>query len=365
METISAPKFTISYSGKDITEDVSRFLVSLKYQDKLKGASDELEITLEDSADLWKNEWYPGMGAKLKAEIGYDQLMPCGEFEIDEISMSIAPDTITLKALAVPVTGTLRTKKSVAHENTSLKDIAQKVASANGLTLQGEIDAMQFKRVTQNQETDLAFLTRIGKEYGYFFTVRAGMLIFSSVYKIEDGKSVRTIDRSQLLRCELKDKAAKTFKKATLAYHNPSTAKIVQATSTTKTNTNVDGATYTEIVAGDDLVIRARAEDETQANAKVKAYLHGANSLQQEGTITVSGDPLLVAGNNLELTGLGLLSGKYQIQESTHEIDKAGGYKTSVEIKRVGFVEITKHKKAPAKKRSVEYDVEEIGDESI
>lgn len=367
METIKKATVTVTYNGKNITKDVSAALISFKYQDKITGASDELEITLEDSGDLWKNEWYAGMGAKISAEIGYDQMMPCGDFEIDEINMGISPDTITLRALAVPITGALRTKKNTAHENTSLKEIAQKVATENGLQLEGEIDAMQFIRVTQHQETDLAFLDRMARAYGYIFTIRGKRLVFYSIYKIEAGKPCRVIDRASVIRCDLKDKASKTFKTATLSYHNPGTAKVVQATATVETRANPDGATYTQIISGDDLVIRGATENESQATAKAKAALHQANSKQQEGTITVEGDPMLVAGNVLELTGLGQLSGKYLIHGSTHECDKSGGYLTSLEIKRVGYVDSSKHKKTEPKPRPAQIDVDELtdqGDES-
>ena len=360
METIKAPRFKLIYAGKDITQDVTADLVTLKYKDKIEGSSDELEVTLRDGADKWKNEWYPKMGSTLEAKIGYDDaLMPCGVFEIDEISIDSPPDTVTLRALAVPITGSLRTKKSKAHENTTLKQIAQKVASDNGLTLEGEIDDLQFERVTQTRETDLGFLQRTAKEFGYVFSVRAKKLIFTSVYKLEAGTAVIEIDRGQMQKFNLKDKAAKTFKKANLAYHNPSKNKVIQATASVETMTNPDGAEYTEIVAGDDLEIRAPVENDNQATAKAKAYLHGANSMQQEGTVTVTGNPLLVAGNNVELSRIGSLSGKYQIQESEHEISKSSGYTTTIEVKRVGYISITKHKKK-TKPRKVQYEVEEI-----
>ena len=363
MEKVTSPSFKITYEGKNITQDVSRHLITFRYKDKLENASDELEIVLEDSEDLWKNEWYPATGAKLDAQIGYTQMLPCGEFELDEIALDIPPDTITIRALAVPITTSLRTKKNKAHENCTLKQIAQKAASDNGLTLQGDIEEIQFERVTQQRETDLGFLQHLAKEFGYVFSIRAKTLIFTNAYKLEAGQTVISIDRSQMMRCNIKDKSAKTYRKAKLAYHNPGTNKTIQATADIEEITNPDDQTYNKIVSEDDIEINSRAENDSQAGAIARAALHGANSLQQEGAITVPGNPLLVAGNNVELTGIGGLSGKYQIQESEHEIDKSDAYKTTIQLKRVGFVSLVNHKKKAKKPRKpAQYDVEEIED---
>ena len=102
-----------------------------------------------------------------------------------------------------------------------------------------------------------------------------------------------------------------------------------------------------------------KAENKQQAEKKAQAALHRANSRQQEGSISLEGQPLLVAGNNFELTGLGQLSGKYHIEKSTHKISATGGYTTDLEIKRVGYVEVKKQASNRPKKQS-NYEVRVI-----
>lgn len=87
-----------------------------------------------------------------------------------------------------------------------------------------------------------------------------------------------------------------------------------------------------------------QADNKQQAELKAKAALYKVNSLQQEGTVEISGNILATAGNNCELAGLGVFSGLYYINRSTHSISKDGGYATSLEIKRVGLIEKKKQK---------------------
>lgn len=349
--TVREPKFKITYSGKNITEDITRYLIDVTYTDHAEGESDEVELRMEDTDGLWRGDWYPTKGEKLTLEIGYDDfLMPCGTFEVDEIELGGAPDEITIRALASPINGKLRTKNSAAYENQTLKQIASTIAGKNGLSVTGEIEDVRFARVTQNRETDLGFLKRISYDYGHVFSVRDKKLIFTTIYKLEEGSSVKEIDRTDLRSYSIRDKTAQSFKDAKVKYHNPAEKKVIDASK--------DKTEAKEITKGDTLFMTTKAENKQQAEQKAKAALHRANSRQQEGTINLEGQPLLVAGNNFELTGLGQLSGKFHIVKSTHKISRGGGYTTSCEIKRVGYIEVKKQaSKKPKKEKTYEVSV--------
>jgi phage protein D len=346
---VREPKFTVKYAGKNITDDISRYLISVRYTDAAEGESDEVEISLEDSDGLWRSTWYPTKGEKLTLTIGYtDMQIPCGTFEVDEIELSGVPDTITIRALAAPIKGALRTKNSKAYEKQTLKQIAETIAGKNGLSVTGEIEDVRFDRVTQNRETDLGFLKRISYEYGHVFSVRDKKLIFTTIYKLEEGNPVKTIDRSELSRYSITDKTGNSYKDAKVKYHNPVDKEVVDAD---KTETDDK-----DITKGDTLVMTTKAENKQQAEQKAKAALHRANSKQQEGNISLEGEPLLIAGNNFELTGMGAISGKFHVVKSVHTINRSGGYSTDADIKRVGYVE-AKKQSAKKPKRQSTYEV--------
>jgi len=99
------PTFKLEYNKKDITKDVSNYVVNIEYTDFEHGQSDEISITFEDSEKLWQNAWIPSKGDSLRLFIGYEgeKLLNCGLFEIDEIEFETPPDTLIVKAIATGI----------------------------------------------------------------------------------------------------------------------------------------------------------------------------------------------------------------------------------------------------------------------
>ena len=83
------------------------------------------------------------------------------------------------------------------------------------------------------------------------------------------------------------------------------------------------------------LVIGGRAETDGQAKAKTVSSLKKKNKEKVTGSFSVPGNPKLVAGVNIELTGIGSFSGKWHIVSSTHTIDTSSGYITDVELRKI------------------------------
>lgn len=339
--------YTVLYNNKNITKDISAHLVHLSYSDKVAGESDELELQLEDADLLWQNDWYPDKGAKISAVIEQDGYqLNCGEFTIDEIENTgdnSSGDTVTIKALAAPITKKMRTKRSSAHENKTLREIANTIAAKHGFTVQGTIENIVISRATQYQETDLHFLHRLAGDFGYVFSVRSGMLIFTSVYELEAKAHILTLDKTELTTWSLKDKTTEVFKKATVRYHNSAKNKLEEADTE---NEDI------EFAKEDTIDLKTKAENKDQALAKSKAALHKHNSHEKSGSISMPGNTLVVSGINMELTGMGNLSGIQHVLTSTHSIDRSGGYTTTAEIKAVAKVDKSKWKPKRIRNRS-------------
>lgn len=329
---VPAPKYTVFYDNRNITTDISKYLLSITYVDKVAGESDEIEIEVEDVDGFWQNSWYPDKGAKLTVTI---EGLKCGIFEIDEIEIKGPPDTVSIRGLATGITNTLRTKKSDAHENKTLRQIAEKVAQKNNLTVSGEIPEITIGRVTQNQETDLAFLKRISEDYGIVFAVRDNSITFTSIYGLENRNSSLTLDKSDLTEYSAKDKATGMIKSAKVKSKNPKKNESVSTDLEYQEWLKTEGYKYPDVKNQDQAVSHKRSENKQQAEAKAKAIMHLSASNQQEGNFSFKGTTLAVAGNNFDLTGLGVLSGKWNILSSSHKIDKSGGYTTEVEAKRL------------------------------
>jgi len=323
--------FSVLYDNKNITEDVRKYLLSITYNDKTEGESDEIEIELEDVDALWQNNWYPEKGAKLTVTIGK---LKCGVFEIDELEIKGPPDVVSIRGMATGIKSSLRTKKSDAHENKTLKQIAEKVAEKNSLTIAGEIPELTIGRATQNKETDLAFLKRIASQYGIVFSVRDKVITFTSVYDLEKRGSSFTVDKSDLSSYSLKDKADGA-KKAKSVHSSAKKNEKIEADKAYADWQNEEGYKYPDSESEDEEIDYSNSENKQQAEAKAKAVMHLAATNQFEGSISMEGNDLAVAGNNFQLNGMGKLSGKYHIKSSSHKMDNDGGRTVGLEIKRL------------------------------
>jgi uncharacterized protein len=274
----------------------------------------------------WKGEWYPEKKDKVALEFGYANLMvKAGTFTVDEIELSGPPDVVRIRALAAGVNSPIRTKVSAAHENITLKQIAETIASKHGMKVVGDIENVRINRITQNRESDLAFLARLSAEYGYLFSVRENDLVFTSMEKLEKGDAVLEIDRTDLISWTFTDKSISTFEKTSVAHTDPLSGNTFAYTAAQEGTQSVDTQE-----------VRTRVENSRQAELKAQAAQRAQNTKEVTANFTVPGNPLLVAGNNITLTGLGKISGKFAILRSRHSITRGGGYTTTVEVKRTG-----------------------------
>lgn len=322
---ISTPTISILYDSVNISESVDSDLIALTYTDNVEGESDEVVIELDDSKGRWRESWYPDKGATLEVEIQMDgTALPCGSFVIEEIDFRFAPDTVSIRAMGAGASKALRSKRSRAYEDVTLKDIAQRIADAYGLKLEGDIRPVQFKRRTQHRQEDLAFLHGLAIEFGYTFSVRGDRLVFTSLDSIESASAALTIYKSDVASSTFADRSIQVYKSALVRYHNPATNKLIES-----------DAAGNESGSADSFEIRSRAESVSQASESAKGAMKRTSTKRVEAMIALGGRTNLMAGINIELAGFGSkLSGLYHVLRSTHSVTNSG-YTTSAELKRI------------------------------
>ncbi|MCM5528971.1 phage late control D family protein [Parasegetibacter sp. NRK P23] len=331
------PEYSIIYNQRDISMDISEQVLGISYTDKVAGESDTIEISVEDTDGRWQNDWYPKKGDTIQAFIRENnRQLDCGVFEIDEtaLSSSTGGDIFTIRGLAAGIKAPVRTKKSYAHHNKSLREIANTIAAESGLTLLGVVPDITLGVSNQYRETAVGYLNRIGSEYGCVFSIRGDKLVFTHYLEIENSNSVLSIPKSKSITVNLTDQTNKTFKAARVRHNKPNDKEVQEFTSTEQNPTG----------SSDTLEIRVKAENRQQAEAKAKYALSKNNTKTVSGDVNMPGNILLVSGSNFELTGFGFMSGIFHIIESTHTIDRSGAYTTSATIKRVKTIDSTKFK---------------------
>ena len=210
------------------------------------------------------------------------------------------------------------------------------------------------------------------------------------MFDLMNAKSVFSVDRTDCISYSIKDKSAKVFRKANIKFTNASKNTVTEKPVGLRTVTNADGISYQVIGSGqgasavapefptssenpsgdetmndegmtmpegstgDDYESNERAENDGQAESMGSAALLRNNTNQQELTFKLTGNPLLVAGSNIQFTGIGKLTGKYHLMSSEHDISRESGYTVTGNAKRVGFIEIKKAaRKKPVKQKTV------------
>lgn len=341
METVAKNIVEISIAGKNITADVSRYLSQITYTDKEEAESDDLSLVFEDTAGKWKSAWYPTQGDTLRIKIGRPgHFLDCGVFEIDEIELNFPPDTLNVKAIGAGITKDLRTKNSKAFENQSLYDITKYFAAKHNLKIFGRyfteqdaimkniklLEGIKIERKTQENQTDISFLATLAKEYGIIFAVHGDCLVFNTIDELDERRSILTINRNQMSRARFVDKTSQIYSGAVVVNRN--------ARSNSKKTWVVKASEWVDEKLGT-LVVNANVEDETQAQAVAEGALKEANKNKVKGSFTIFGNTKLVAGVNVDLTGIGKFSGKWHITSSSHAVEPSGGYTTSVEVRKI------------------------------
>lgn len=334
------PVFKLTYLGVDITQEINPLTLQIAYTDNLEGEADDLTIELINSDLRWLDTWLPAEGDRVALELGYEGAARLGpvQFEVDEPEWSGVPDRFKLQAQAVPVTASLRERRSQAYENTTLRAIATQIAEKHGLELIGEIPNIRFKRVSQSEETDLEFLREQAAEYGLLFKIEGTTrLVFFSESDLEAAAPVLTIKRTEMASYRLRRSAAGTYKAAQVSYQNAESGEFIEVTidlngaEVPKPKDGEEGAIASENI----LRIRERVETRAQAEAKAVAALRRANSARVELDFECEGNVLLSAGSCFTLEGFKRLDGKYLLAQVRHQLDKGRGYRCSCEARKV------------------------------
>ncbi|MCP4163622.1 MAG: hypothetical protein GY760_26485 [Deltaproteobacteria bacterium] len=323
-------KLTYSYKEKkkDISKDITKYLMSFTYMDAASGSKDDLNIKLEDRYGLWKGDWLPSKGAELEAEINFEnKVLKCGKFTLDDISFSGPPDVVSLKAItSVGGTSVEGTKKQKTRENITLEALLKEIAEKNGLQFYYDCDkAINLEKTKQAEETDLGYLKRLCDETGLKMKISNKMVIIFEAKKADRANSKFTLEKgkSNIISYSFNTKLHEIYKSCKVKYQEVGSKDFKEFTYTP------DNPPESGKILVKKRLVKSIAETEDAA----KSELRMANQNEVTGNLSVVGDPLLIAGVCIDLKGFKTFDGKYYINQVTHTI--GSGYTTGLSIRKV------------------------------
>jgi hypothetical protein len=299
--------------------------------------------------------------------------LDCGSFEIDTVSFSGSPDMVSIKALSIPISSSLRREeKTRAWENTTLQKVAQDIAGGAGLELMYEVESdIQLDRVDQEKKSDLGLLQELCNQYGVALKVTSGTVVLfeESVYEARD--VVDSFDKSEygnggrLLSYSFSQNTSDTVCRAVSSYKDPKSGQLITATfdppeppatgqqalinarpgdlrgdnfrEGKDTASEDSGGTFdTGFKAFNDTADdfeAVRSDKSDNAMRQAKAIARQKNKMEWTCTLKMVGNVKMVSGANINVTGFGVYSGKYSIYEAEHNV--GGGYETTIKAHKV------------------------------
>ncbi|TDL50950.1 late control protein [Paenibacillus dendritiformis] len=313
------------------------YLTEFSYTDNYSGKFDDLQITLEDSKQLWQGDWKPHTGDEIRAKIhvkdwrwqGDNMTLPCGKFDIDEVNFSGPPDVVEIKATSVPLDSSgRREKKTKSWEKATLKRIAQDIAKNAKLSLAFNFaQNPKYDRIDQTEQSDIEFLVELCAKEGASIKVSNRQLVIFDEAEFEKKKPSQFIVRGKsnvvtysfswnamgaaYRACQISYQSAKKKAKYSYTYTPPGAPK-----------------------GGPVLKINERVESQAEAIRVARNRLREKNKEFGKGRITLAGDPRMAAGITVYISGWHSFDGKYIIESARHTVGR-NGYTTDIEIRKV------------------------------
>jgi hypothetical protein len=388
--TVPAPQWStnarhveilLTYDGQDMTQNIAPYLTSFRYVDRtIKDQMDELAITVQDVAGLWKGSWWPAQGSKFAAKIqafnwftaGDALVRDCGSFEIDDLTSTGPPNIMTLSAVSVGITASIRRQENTkAWENITCNAIAQDIATRNGFRLFFDSSYNPiYDRFDQRAESDLAFLQRVCEYTGLSLKVTSDTIVIfrGEDYDAKDPILTVMIGQDGYMGHSFNANSCDVYSACEVKYYHPGHKELltylykpdgISGTRKAKKekgakggggwSTAIDpntrlplgafGASSTqaqipEPKIGQVLKVNQRCGSLAQAEQVAKAALRDKNLRQTKGTLRFMGHPVLYSGANIAVSGFGRWdSAIWAVEEITHSYAKNSGYTTELQLR--------------------------------
>jgi phage protein D len=324
------PIFKIEADDQDITDLISKRLISLNVFDETGLISDRAEILLDNREDVLE---IPPRGTTLKIHLGYEGQFPSkpdltfmGSFIVDNISLSSPPSKMRIIAKASyandkNLSNKIRSPKSRSWHEYSLVGIISKIVGEHQFKplIDEYFNKIYISHLDQTSESDLSFLVGLAQNYDALIKFVDGRLIFArkSAGLSISGKELPTakIFKNQISNWRLEILDRGKFGKVIAKYHDFVSAKEKQISIGSDEPAYEMRFTFTD---------EQRAK--SAATAKLAEFSRGISKLE----ISLAGDPKLFAEGKISIPDIRYLKGKIWIISSVNHQLNDQGYKSTI-----------------------------------
>lgn len=321
----------IRYNSVNITEEIGDDLKTFTYTDAASGKSDSITLTVKDREKKWIGGWMPEKGSHISADIDFKDWMHdgdnwemyCGEFEVDDVSVSGPPTVCTIKAVSIPRSEAFNDEERTKNwQNVTVKEIAEEIAGRAGIELFYDADNIPIRVLEQDRQTDCKFLYAVCKKYGLAMKVFANKIVIFNESAYEAAETAMTLYMNDFSKFSYNSTLADTYTGAKMAYTNPVTSEDHVVT--------VGGGSRV-------MEINEEADSVQDAERKAVAALNHANKKDVTFSGTVMPKRGLIASSCISVKGFGKSDGMYYIDEVVTKISGKSASSQSISAHRTGY----------------------------
>lgn len=282
---------SVIYNGVDITKDVD--ITSCILTDSNGGKQDYCTITFANGGKIW-NEWQPQLNDVVIAKNGY-----CNTdiMYVNDIQSQGGAYTLILLSTKTDA----KQRKTKIWRKVMLSEVISDVANNLGLQVEkiGVTDYL-YNSLSQVNETDITFLTRICALEGYNVKVYGGKLVVFSEFVLKSASSSGTITPTDVTAYTF-DNGEELLSKVTVKTFDMSKKQLI---SYTATDNNIKGGSLTKII---------NVDNQAQAERFAKNILYNANKTAVCGSLTMKYADVFATGSIVQLEDFKGYNGKYYI----------------------------------------------------
>lgn len=300
-------------------------LISCEVVDQDGRESDSVTVEVDDRNG---EVGIPALGTVLPVAMGYREtgLSPMGVFIVDEVTMQGWPQRITVRGKSVDLMGTWKQGRTQDYHNKTVSQIVQEVAGRNGVgaSVLGPVASHMYTYLSQSEESDLHFLTRLAATHDAMAKHAGGLLVFANKGMLLGG-------------------AAQAIYPENVKSYSASIKGRPEHGNSQGSNWNLENGERNEQSGSSGGGGGAKFQlppmwADGQQEAMAAAQGRGAKLGRATRTlsITMIGDPSVMAEGALTVSGVRAgVDGLWRVKTATHSIDTSG-YETRVDAEAPG-----------------------------
>jgi phage protein D len=344
---VGIPRVTLSIAGVAAGPTLKADISSVELCEDLNmPAMLSFSVNLWDGMRMRLNEGYLdqfALGTPLEMALGINSETSIFTGEVTALEPEFGgidgPDSLRVRAYN-RLHRLLFGDRQRTFQNKTSSDIASEIANAIGLTASVESTTDTHPHITQQNETDLAFLLGLARPLNYEVLVEDKTLYFRKP-AVQNDAVISLTYRRDLTEFTPRQRVIPDGAKVEVRGWDVKTKKLILGQAgagdeTAKmggqqTGSELSAAAFTSATRTIPGQVLADADEATRI-AKAWYNRQQSNFIEAQGEC--AGSPLIRAGKTIEITGVGkAFSGPYYVVSAKHTIGPTG-YRTHFEVER-------------------------------